>query len=86
MQEVEKVLEEIGASGVRQIVVLNKLDLTDLLPAVERDEYGNIARVRLSARRGDGLELLRQALAEIASEKLRYGGQPEAADASYVPS
>lgn len=86
MQEVEKVLEEIGASGVRQIVVLNKLDLTDLPPAVERDEYGNIARVRLSARRGDGLELLRQALAEIASEKLRYGGQPEAADASYVPS
>ena len=85
MQEVEKVLEEIGARDVRQIVVLNKLDLTDLPPAVERDEYGNIARVRLSARRGDGLELLRQALAEVALEKLRYGERPEMADAPDIP-
>ena len=71
MREVEKVLEEIGARNVRQIVVLNKLDLLSLPPAVERDEYGTIARVRLSARQGDGLDLLRQALAEAAREKLR---------------
>ena len=66
MAEVDKVLEEIGASDVPQIIVLNKLDLTGLPPAVERDEYGSISRVRISARQGDGLELLRQALAEIA--------------------
>ncbi|MDR3220708.1 MAG: GTPase HflX, partial [Candidatus Accumulibacter sp.] len=84
IEEVEKVLAQIGARDVRQIVVLNKLDLTELPPAVERDEYGRIVRIRLSARRGDGLELLREALAELALEKRRYGDRPEAADASSV--
>ncbi|GHU34784.1 GTPase HflX [Betaproteobacteria bacterium] len=84
MQEVEKVLAEIGASEVRQIVVLNKLDLGELSPAVERDEYGNIVRIRLSARRGDGLELLRQALAEVAQEKSHYGNQQKVADISHI--
>ena len=67
--EVDKVLREIGASEVRQLVVLNKLDLTGLPPAVERDEYDRIARVRVSAKQGEGLLLLRQALTEIALEK-----------------
>ena len=69
--EVDKVLSEIGASEVRQLIVLNKLDLTGLPPAVERDEYDRIARVRVSAKCGDGLLSLREALAEIALEKLR---------------
>jgi GTP-binding protein HflX len=51
--------------------VLNKLDLTGLPPAVERDEYGRIQRVRVSARSGEGLSLLREALAESALEKVR---------------
>lgn len=69
--EVNKVLAEIGASQVPQLLVMNKLDLTDLPPAVERDEYGKITQVRLSAKRGDGVPLLREALAEIALENLR---------------
>ena len=69
--EVDKVLLEIGAHEVRQLIVLNKLDLTGLPPAVERDEYDRIARIRVSAKCGDGLLLLREALAEIALEKLR---------------
>lgn len=85
MAEVDKVLNEIGASCVPQLVVMNKLDLTGLPPAVERDEYGRIARVRLSAKRGDGIGLLRQALAEIALEKLRSSGRSEAADTPFVP-
>lgn len=72
--EVNKVLEEIGASEVPQLVVLNKLDLTGLPPAVERNEYDRIVRVRVSAKCGDGLPLLRAALAEIALEKLRNSG------------
>jgi GTP-binding protein HflX len=80
MREVEKVLEEIGARGVRQIAVLNKLDLTGLPAAVGRDEYGRIAQVRVSARRGDGLDLLRQALDEVARERGRAGERPETAD------
>ena len=80
MAEVGKVLEAIGASGVRQLVVLNKLDLTGLPPAVERDEYDRIEKVRLSAKCGDGLPLLRDALAEIAREKREAAREPVSAE------
>ncbi len=63
---VDKVLEEIGAAAVPQIVIWNKIDLTGLGPGVERDECDNIARVRVSARTGAGLDLLRAALAEMS--------------------
>ena len=69
MAEVDKVLEEIGAYDVRQVIVWNKIDLTEAAPGVERDEYGNIARVRVSARSGEGLDLLRESLAEYARAK-----------------
>ena len=69
IDEVDKVLREIGADRVRQLIVWNKIDLTEALPGVERSEYGNIARVRVSARTGDGLDLLRQSLAEYARAK-----------------
>jgi GTP-binding protein HflX len=69
--DVNKVLAEIGAADVPQLTVQNKLDLTGLPPAVERDEYGRIWRVRLSAVSGDGLPLLREALAELALAKTR---------------
>jgi GTP-binding protein HflX len=84
MAEVDKVLAEIGAREARRIVVLNKLDLTELPPAVERDEHGRISRVRVSARHGGGLELLRGALAELALEKRRHDARPETVDASSV--
>ena len=69
--DVNKVLAEIGAADVPQLTVQNKLDLTGLPPAVERDEYGRISRVRLSAVSGDGLPLLREALSELALAKTR---------------
>ena len=69
MFDVNKVLEEIGASKVRQLIIWNKIDLTEAAPGVERDEYGTIARVRISARSGEGLELLRDSLAEYALAK-----------------
>ncbi|MCL2524696.1 MAG: GTPase HflX [Betaproteobacteria bacterium] len=69
MAEVDKVLAEIGAGSLRQLVVWNKIDLTGTAAGVERDEYGNITRVRLSARSGAGLELLRESLAEYARLK-----------------
>jgi len=84
--EVNKVLAEIGASAVPQILVLNKLDLTGLPPAVERDEYGRIQRVRVSARCGEGLPLLREALTESALEKIRsMRSRQQADDASLTP-
>ncbi|MBS1228217.1 MAG: GTP-binding protein HflX [Proteobacteria bacterium] len=84
--EVDKVLVAIGAADVRQLIVLNKQDLTGLPPAVERDEYDRIVRVRVSAKSGDGLPLLREALTEIALEKLRTAHtRPIAGDASLNP-
>ena len=68
--EVNKVLTEIGAAHLRQLVVWNKIDLTEAGPGIERDEYGNIVRVRVSARTGQGLELLRESLAEYARAKV----------------
>ncbi len=63
--EVNKVLEEIGAQDIPQILVLNKIDLQDVAPGIERDEYGRIAAIRLSAKTGAGLDDLRAALVEV---------------------
>lgn len=68
MSAVDKVLREIGAGDVPQIVIWNKIDATAASPGVERDEHDKLARVRLSARTGAGLDLLRNALAEVAQE------------------
>lgn len=65
---VNQVLSEIGAADVPQILIWNKIDATAAEPGIERDEYARISRVRLSARSGAGLDLLRAALAEIARE------------------
>jgi GTP-binding protein HflX len=65
--EVNKVLADIGADSVPQILVLNKIDLKGLSPGLERDEYGRIVRIRVSAKTGEGLELVRQALAEAGA-------------------
>jgi len=67
--EVNKVLGEIGAADIPQILVWNKIDLNGLAPGLERDEYGKISRVRLSAATGEGVELLRLALTEAAAAK-----------------
>ncbi len=67
--EVEKVLKEIGAEQVPQFQVMNKVDLTGAEPQVARDEYGKIAAVWLSAKTGEGVELLRSVLAEFARDQ-----------------
>lgn len=69
--EVNKVLREIGADKVPQILAWNKIDLGDATPGVEKDEYGRIVRVRLSARTGAGLEQMRAVLAGFALDKKR---------------
>ena len=66
---VNAVLAEIGADAIPQVLVWNKIDLTQLLPGSERDEYGKICRVSLSAKTGAGLDFLRTALAEVAAAR-----------------
>lgn len=64
MQQVSKVLAEIDALSIPQIAVFNKIDLTGEAPRFERDAFGRISRVWVSARTGAGMELLREVLAE----------------------
>ena len=62
--EVNKVLAEIDAAELPQILVFNKIDLQDIQPGVQRDEYGRITAVHLSSKSGAGLDDLRTALLE----------------------
>ena len=68
IEAVNQVLAEIGAAEVPQILVWNKIDLTRAAAAVERGDCGTIRRIFLSARTGEGLDLLRDALAEVARQ------------------
>ena len=74
IEEVNKVLQEIGAADIPQILVWNKIDLQaggyGIEAGVDRDEYGKVCRVRLSAKSGLGVDLLRQALVEIVAARL----------------
>lgn len=63
--EVNKVLAEIGAQEIPQIVVYNKIDLQGLAAGVKRDGYAKIAAVNLSAKTGAGLDDLKAALIEV---------------------
>ena len=67
--EVNKVLTEIGAADIPQILVFNKIDLQDIPPGVQRDDYGRISRVFLSAKSGAGLDELKSALLEARTAR-----------------
>ncbi len=67
--EVNKVLAEIGAADIPQVLVLNKIDVVDMPAGVQRDDYGRIARVFLSAKTGEGLEDLRTLLLETRATR-----------------
>jgi GTP-binding protein HflX len=49
IDEVNRVLAEIGAADLPQILVFNKIDRIDTPPRVERDESGSVSHVWLSA-------------------------------------
>jgi GTPase len=72
MQEVERVLHEIGAQDIRQILVFNKLDAMEpqRRPLQLSDQIsfgGNLTdRVFVSARTGEGMAQLRALLAGLA--------------------
>ena len=85
IEEVQRVLFEIGAADVPQILVFNKLDAIEFerLPLQLRDEFElkgafdgdsqRVERVFVSARSGEGLAVLRDMLASRAAE----GHSPE---------
>ncbi len=67
--EVNKVLLEIGAQHIPQILIFNKIDLQDLPASVQRDDYARITRIYLSAKTGAGVDELRAALAEVCNTR-----------------
>lgn len=81
--EVERVLEEIGAERIPQILVFNKLDLVEptarprvTVDAVERTPGVTTPRVFVSARSGVGLDALRRLIAEQMPRALNAGALP----------
>ena len=75
--EVDRVLEEIGASAVPQLLVFNKCDLLEpsrqpreASDSIEVHASVRRRRVFVSARTGDGLDVLRSAIAEAAAARL----------------
>jgi GTP-binding protein HflX len=64
IEQVNAVLAEIDADAIPQLCVYNKIDLSGDEPRFERNADGRIDRVWLSARTGEGLDLLAQALSE----------------------
>lgn len=71
IHEVGLVLKEIGAESIPEILVWNKIDLTSegqtrYRAGLERNEYGKIQRLFVSAQNRDGLDFLRETLIERA--------------------
>ncbi|MBV8210285.1 MAG: GTPase HflX [Burkholderiaceae bacterium] len=80
MAAVDEVLQEIGASEVPRCVVFNKIDQVERRASVETAACGRIETVWLSARSGNGLELLRGAIAQRAQEQTAEQTAEQAAE------
>jgi GTP-binding protein HflX len=64
IDEVNRVLDEIGAADLPQVLVFNKIDRIGVPPRIERDEAGRVSHVWLSAAESRGLDGLRDSVAE----------------------
>jgi len=88
MAEVQRVLGEIGASQVQQLLVFNKLDALDegRRPHQLQDQYEvggvPVPRLFVSARSGEGLAALRSQLAAMVRAAAPDGGTVSSPDFS----
>ncbi len=74
IEQVNRVLQEIGADTLPQIEIYNKIDLIDQVdPRVDRNQDGTVSRIWLSARSGEGVEQLVEVLRERFSGELVRG-------------
>jgi GTP-binding protein HflX len=87
VDEVERVLDEIGAAQVPQVLVYNKCDLLEssrhprqAVDWFERANGQRVPRVFVSARDGTGIDALRQVLAEAVHQRLKAEPAPSFAD------
>ena len=79
IEEVERVLAEIGAESVPTLIAFNKIDLTGLSAEAHLAPCGNIDRLLVSARTGEGIDALKVALAQRV-EAARSGSESQAGD------
>jgi GTPase len=81
--EVERVLDEIGAAAVPQVLVYNKCDRLEdsrlprqVVDSIERPNGERVRRVFLSALDGSGVDRLRDVLADAVRERLNAKPAP----------
>jgi GTP-binding protein HflX len=85
IDQVQKVLKEIGADEIPQVLVFNKLDAIDVAqrPSLLRDAYEvdgrQVTRIFLSAQKFEGLDALRVELAERVQALCMVPMSPESA-------
>jgi GTP-binding protein HflX len=78
--EVDRILAEIGAGHVRQLQIYNKIDrIEDAHSRIEWNDRGDIERIWLSAKTGQGLALLGFAL------DIHFNGQMASRQREYAP-
>ncbi len=83
MDQVNRVLKEIGAGDIPQIEVYNKIDQVEgSAPRIDYDKTGRPVRIWLSAQSGEGVELLLQSLTQHFLEMTRDGDE----SGEYAPS
>jgi GTP-binding protein HflX len=70
IDEVDRVLQDIGAGDIPSVRVFNKIDRLDEPPRVDRAEDGSIEAVWISAAQGAGLDVLANAIAERLSRSV----------------
>jgi GTP-binding protein HflX len=62
--QVNRILKEIHADEIPQILILNQIDKNQTKPQKDVDGYGRISRIELSSKTGEGIEFLREALVQ----------------------
>ena len=68
---VNDVLKQVGATDVKTLLVFNKTDLVEnAAKGIVRDDLGNIVRVMVSAKTGEGLLDLKTAVTELLSSNV----------------
>ncbi len=73
IEEVDKVLAQIGADKIPCIHIMNKVDLTGVQPRMDYADDGSVKRIWLSVESGQGIELLKQTLIDLFREQMVEG-------------
>lgn len=66
---VNLVLDEVGADKTPQLQVFNKIDLGNLPVRVDRNDEGEVRRIWLSARAGEGFDEFKSVISEYFAEQ-----------------